>query len=141
MPGACARAAIAELCLYRAGRSDQKKLRVAVDAFFEHWGELLKRKSQQGTHQGAYGIAPYYFFYGHTYAALAIEALPEKDRPVLRQKMRETLWKTLDENGGWNDRIFPRTRSYSTAMAMLALLAPELDPVPEWKQEKKKKSR
>ena len=75
MPGACARAAIAELTLFLAGRSDEKRLRVAVDAFFEHWGELLKRKSKQGTHEGPYGIAPYYFMYGHTYAAIAIEAL------------------------------------------------------------------
>lgn len=134
LPGASARAAIAELCLYRAGRSDQQKLRVAVDAFFEHWDELLKRKSQQGTHKGAYGIAPYYFMYGHTYAALAIESLPQNDRPALREKMRETLWKTRDDDGGWNDRIFPRTKSYSTAMAMLALLAPKLDSVPEWKK-------
>ncbi len=137
MPGACARAAIAELCLYRAGRSDRKRLRVAVDAFFEHWDELFKRKSQQGTHQLSYGIAPYYFMYGHTYAALAIEALPEKDRPALRRKMQETLWKTREEDGGWNDRIFPRSKSYSTAMALLALLAPELDPVPAWKKGKK----
>ena len=134
IPGASARAAIAELCLYRAGRSDHQKLRVAVDAFFAHWGELLKRKSQQGTHMGSYGIAPYYFMYGHTYAALAIESLPKNDRPALREKMRETLWKTRDDDGGWNDRIFPRTKSYSTAMAMLALLAPKLDPVPEWKK-------
>ncbi len=132
MPGACARAAIAELCLLRGGRSDAKKLRVAVDAFFEHWGELLKRKSQQGTHVGEYGIAPYYFFYGHTYAALAIEALPEEDRESLRDQMQHTLWKTREEDGGWNDRIFPRSKSYSTAMALLALMAPRMDPVPEW---------
>jgi hypothetical protein len=134
MPGACARAAIAELCLFRAGRSDAKRVRVAVDAFFEHWGELFKRKSKQGTHEGPYGIAPYYFIYGHTYAALAIEVLPEKDRPKLRIKMQEILWRTREKDGGWNDRIFPRSKSYTTAMAMLALLAPGLDPIPAWPQ-------
>lgn len=137
MPGACARAAISELCLFQAGRSDATRLRVAVDAFFEHWGELLKRKSQQGTHQGPYNIAPYYFMYGHTYAAMAIEALPEDARPALREKMHETLWRTREQDGGWNDRIFPRSKSYSTAMAMLALLAPHTE-CPSWTQSKDK---
>lgn len=135
MPGACARAAIAELSLFLAGRSDTTKLRVTVDAFFEHWDELEKRKSKQGTHEGPYGIAPYYFMYGHVYAALAIESLPEKARPALREKMQSTLWKTRESDGGWNDRIFPRSKSYSTAMAMLALLAPQLEPLPLWKKD------
>ena len=132
MPGACARAAIAELCLYRAGRSTPDKLRRAVDGFFAHWDELLVRKGQQGTHVGAYNIAPYYYFYGHTYAALAIEALPAADRPALRVRMQKILWATRENDGGWNDRIFPRSKSYSTAMALLALIAPELDAVPTW---------
>ena len=35
----------------------------------------LRRPSQQGTHVGEFGIAPYYFMYGHTYVAMAIEAM------------------------------------------------------------------
>ena len=129
MPGACARAAVAELCLLLGERSDRKRLRRSVDAFFEHWEELRKRKSQQGTHTGAYGIAPYYFLYGHTYAALAIEYLPKADRPALRRRMHEVLWRTRESDGSWNDRIFPRSSGYSTAMSVLALVAPDLDPL------------
>lgn len=132
MASSSARAAAAELVLLRAGRSNPARLRVAVDGFFENWEHLLARKSKQGTHKPPYGIAPYYFFYGHTYAALAIEHLPEDDRPALREKMRELLWKTREGGGGWNDRVFPRTESYSTAMAALALLAPELPEVHAW---------
>jgi len=127
MPGACARASIAELCLHLGGRSDARKLRLAVDGFFEHWGELLARKSKQGTHEGDYGIAPYYFFFGHTYVGLAIEYLPEADRAALRAQLRELLWRTREADGGWNDRVFPRSKAYGTAMAMLALLAPTID--------------
>ena len=121
------------LVLLRAGRSDADRLRVAVDGFFDNWEHLLDRKSKQGTHEGPYAIAPYYFFYGHTYVGLAIEHLPEDQRPALRETLRELLWKTRDENGGWNDRVFPRTESYSTAMAALALLAPALPEVHAWK--------
>jgi len=132
MAASAARAAIAELVLHRAGRSNPARLRIAVDGFFENWEHLLDRKSKQGTHEGPYNIAPYYFFYGHTYAALAIEHLPEDERAALRDRMRQTLWATRVKNGGWNDRVFPRTESYSTAMVILALVAPALPAVEGW---------
>ena len=140
MGGASARSAIAELCLYRAGRSDQKRLQTAIDGFFEekNWQELLKRKSRQGTHKPPYGVAPYYFFFGHTYAALAVEQLPEQLRAEYRTRMQELLWRTIESNGSWNDRIFPRTQSYSTAMSVLALIAPSLPSVREFKPAEKK---
>ena len=134
MQGACARSAIAELALYRAGRSDLNRLRLAIDGFFDesNWREQLKRKSQQDTHKKPYGIAPYYFFYGHTYAALAVEHLPAAERPKYRSRMQNLLWRTLEKHGGWNDRVFPRTESYSTAMAVLSLIAGDLPKVPAW---------
>jgi len=131
MPGSSARSAVAELSLYLAGRSDEDGLRAAVLGFFEGWEHLLVRKSQQGTHEGPYGIAPYYFFFGHTYAALAIEQLPEEERPALRQRLQAVLWRTREEDGSWNDRVFPRSTSYSTAMVVLAIRAPALR-LPGW---------
>jgi hypothetical protein len=118
-----ARSAAAELVLLRAGRSDTDRLHAAVLAFFDGWDELLARKSRQGTHEGAFAIAPYYFMYGHTFAARAIAALPEEHRAPLRTRLVEHLWRTREADGSWNDRIFPRSSSYGTAMALLALTA------------------
>lgn len=131
MPGSSARSAVAELALHLAERSEGQDLRAAVAGFFEGWDDLLARKSKQGTHEGPYGIAPYYFFFGHTYAALAIEHLPEEERPPLRRRLQALLWRTREEDGGWNDRVFPRSKAYSTAMALLALRAPALH-LPGW---------
>jgi len=123
MHGSSARSAAAELVLVRGGRSDADRLHAAVLGFFDGWDELLVRKSQQGTHVGPYGIAPYYFMYGHTWAARAIAALDEERRPALRERLLEHLWRTREDGGVWNDRIFPRSASYGTAMAVLALAA------------------
>ena len=131
MPGSSARSAVAELALFLGGHGDEDGLRTAVRGFFEGWEDLLARKSKQGTHEGPYGIAPYYFLFGHTYAALAIEHLPEPERPALRQRLRALLWRTREEDGSWNDRVFPRSASYSTAMAVLAIRAPTLQ-LPAW---------
>lgn len=139
MHASSARAAVAELALHHAGRSSAKDLRQAVDGFFDGWEHLLKRKSQQGTHEGPYSIAPYYFFFGHGYVAHAIEALPEKHKPALRAQLREVLLATRDLDGSWNDRIFPRTSAYCTAMVLMALRAPKLPSFPDWNGARKGK--
>ncbi len=136
MPGSSARSSVAELALYKAGRSDVDELRKAVDGFFVGWDDLLVRKSQQGTHKRPYGIAPYYFFFGHTYAALAIEELPKEEAGARRAELAELLWRTVEEDGSWNDRIFPRTASYSTAMSLMALGAPDRAKYPDWSPSK-----
>jgi len=139
VPGASARMAIAETALYLGGRGSLQHLRQAVLAFFQFWGELAKRRGKQGTHQGPYLIAPYYFYFGHTYAALAIELLPKQERALYRKKLRHLFQKTRDPDGGWNDRIFPRTEAYSTAMALLALNMPHVRPPAPWKPKAQKR--
>jgi hypothetical protein len=121
IPGAIGRMCALEAALARAGKGDEKRLRFAVDKFFEFWPELEKRRKKTGTHVAPYGVAPYYFFYAFTHAAQAIEFLPEADRPALRTKFRELLFKVRDEDGTWNDRVFPRSASFGTAMSVLAL--------------------
>jgi hypothetical protein len=121
-----------EAALYLAGRSDQDRLRSAVDAFFEHWDALEVRRRKTGTHIPPYGVAPYYFFYAHAYAADAIELLPEADRASRQQKLREIFWKIREDDGSWNDRVFERSRSYGTAMTMHALQRPWLPAPAAW---------
>lgn len=131
-PGAAARMAVAESTLMLAGRGDAARLRGAVDAFFTHWDRLEERRAKTGTHEGPFGIAPYYFYFGHYYAAQAIELLPAHERNEYRKRLKERLLATKAENGSWNDRVFPRSAAYGTAMAMLALRAPDSDAVARW---------
>lgn len=105
----------------------------AAESFFEHWTWLEKRRQQTGTHVPPYNVAPYYFFYAHGYVAQAIEMLPERERPASRAKLHSILWYVREESGGWNDRVFPRSENYGTAMSLLALAAPEMPPPARWK--------
>ena len=79
-------------------------------------------------------IAPYYFFFAHYYAAQAIELLPTRLRSSYRQRLYKLLWKIRESDGGWNDRVFERSKSYSTAMSILAILQPGLDKPAAWKK-------
>ncbi|MAW78010.1 MAG: hypothetical protein CMJ95_11585 [Planctomycetes bacterium] len=136
--GACARMAVCETALWLAGRADVDRVRSSVDAFLEHWEWLEKRRAQTGTHNPPYFIAPYYFFYAHTHAARALQALPKEERKALRDRILARLWQVRGEDGLWNDRVFPRSASFGTAMTILAFRAPE-SPLPNKTKAKKKK--
>ncbi len=133
VPGAIGRMAACEVTLYLAERGSIEHIRGAVANFFEHWKWLEARRKQTGTHIPPYMIAPYYFFYAHRYVAQAIEFLPEAEREGWRAKLRTLLWQVREEDGGWNDRVFPRSESFGTAMTMLALCEPSLPRPAGWR--------
>lgn len=140
VPSSAARATACETTLMLAGRGDKERLHRAVVRFFADWEELAVRKSQLGTHIQPYGIAPYYFLYGHLYAAQAIEQLDDgAEKEALRTKMRIYLARSRDAAGSWNDRQFDRSAGYGTALAILCMHMPHL-PKPESRAAAPKKS-
>ncbi|MBI1381572.1 MAG: hypothetical protein GC161_10860 [Planctomycetaceae bacterium] len=130
--GAIGRSPVAELALYLGGRGDAARIEFALERFFEHWEWLEKRRRGTGTHVPPYGVAPYYFFYAHAYAGICIEHLDEERRAPLRRQLLERLAEVREPSGGWNDRVFPRSESFGTAMAMWAMVAPDLPPRAAW---------
>ncbi len=132
VPGAIGRMAACEVTLLLAGRGSVDRVRGSLDAFFEHWEWLEKRRKQDGTHVPPYMIAPYYFFYAHRHAAQAIECLPEAERAAYRAQLNALLWQVREKSGGWNDRVFPRSEAFGTAMTLLALREPSLPRPAGW---------
>lgn len=133
-PGSAARATICESTLLLAGRGDLARLQSAIDRFFEHWDDLAVRKSQRGTHIKPYGIAPYYFLFGHVYAAQAIELLPDGGlRQEYRARMQKVLARSREDDGTWNDRQFARSAGYGTAMALLTMHMSRLPKPAKWR--------
>lgn len=124
IPGAIGRMVATESALYLAGRGSEDRLRFAVNAFLAHWPELEKRRRKNGTHEPPYQVAPYYFYYGFHHAAMAIEFLNERERPLYRARLAEILFSVRERDGSWNDRVFPRSANFGTAMTMSALLMP-----------------
>jgi hypothetical protein len=131
LQGSVARSAGCEATLDYLGRGQVPRLEGALDAFVKYWDELAKRRKQGGTHEPPFMIAPYYFYYGHRFAAQAIERLPEAARAARREQLAELLQRTRDDDGTWNDRVFARSRAFGTSMAILALLGPRAPQPPE----------
>ena len=132
IPGAIGRMVCGETVLLRAGRSDAAAVRRALDEFLDHWRQLEVRRKRTGTHIGPYGVAPYYFFFGFFHACDAVEALPEAERPEYRRQLHQLLWAVRDQDGTWDDRVFARSRSFGTAMALMSLSRPALPEPARW---------
>jgi len=130
IPGAVGRMCLTEATLAMAGKSSEARLTRAIEAFVTHWDELDKRRQKSGTHEGKYGVAPYYFMFAHHAASQAIAMLPSKDpaalakRDTLQDKCNALLFRVQAADGSWNDRVFKRSAGYGTAMAMLSIAGP-----------------
>lgn len=133
VPGSVGRMPICEVTLHLAGRSSIASIRGALDGFITHWAWLDQRRAQHGTHAPPYGVAPYYFYFAHRYAAQAVELLPESERAEYRRRINGLLFSVRLEDGGWNDRVFPRTANFGTAFALMAIMQPDLPPPAKWK--------
>ncbi len=119
--GSIARGPVCEATLLMLGNGSRDDLLASLQAFYEHWDELEKRRKKNGTHLPPHGIAPYYFYYGHRYAAQAIELLPESQQDREFKRFEKILMKTKDDDDTWNDRVFDQSKAYGTAMSLLAL--------------------
>lgn len=133
-PGAVGRMLAGETTLLLAGRSDIAKVRAALDAFIAHWDRLEERRAKDGTHKPPFAVAPYYFYYAHLAAAQAIEMLPKHEQPEYRKKFLELLFRTRNEQGRWNDRVFPRSANYGTACAVMAMGMPGTPGPARWER-------
>ena len=135
LPGAAGRMTVAEATLVLGGRGDQARLVAAVESFFTNWQNLEDRRQGQGTHIPPYGVAPYYVYYAHYYTAFAIELIADQElKAKQRERLNRTLSKSRMPDGGWNDRVFPRSESFGTAMALMALRMKDIPMIPAWKK-------
>ena len=119
--GSVARAPVTEVTLTLLGRGDPERLEFTIECFHKHWDELEKRRKKTGTHARPHGIAPYYFYYAHRYAAQAIRMLPSTKQQSEFDKFVPVMLRTKDEDNTWNDRVFEQSKAYGTAMSLLAL--------------------
>jgi hypothetical protein len=94
--------------------------------------QLEVRRKKPGTHVGPYSVAPYYFFFGFYHACDAVEILPQYERGEYRRKLEQLLFSVRDADGTWDDRVFPRTRNFGTAMTLMALQRPSFGEPAHW---------
>lgn len=83
---------------------------------------LSMTRKQIYPHQGHFGIAAYFFYYGHYYAGLCIDLLPPEERPRFRGYLANVLVPLQEKDGCWWDfPLYDYHQQYGTAFAVMAL--------------------
>jgi len=77
----------------------------------------------QSPHFADFGVAGYFYYYGHFYAAMCIEQLPVEERPYYQAHLANLLMPLQEKDGSWWDYIlYDYHQQYGTAMAISALV-------------------
>jgi len=101
-----------------------ERIREGLEAFFEHHKFLDVARMRPIPHEGYYANAGYFYFFGHYYAAEAINLLPREEREQWHAKLRPEVAKTQRQDGSAND--FGASSYMITASTAYAALALEL---------------
>jgi hypothetical protein len=124
--GSLARTQVCLWALTRAGDRTvtQDRLREGLEAFFEHHGYLEIAHMRPEPHEAWFENSGYFYFFGHHYAALTIELLPQIERSAYHARLRPHLLRYQDEAGWVSDfNLMDSTRVAGTAFLALALSA------------------
>lgn len=73
-------------------------------------------------HESYFQVAGYFFYYGHYYAGLCVEALPPDRRPFYQDHLARILMPLQEKDGSWWDYpLYNYHQPYGTAYALMML--------------------
>lgn len=121
--GSLGRIQVCNWALRRAGSGSVgvDTVREGVQAFFEHHRFLDVARMKPVPHEAYYANAAYFYMFGHCYAAMAINELPEAERPEWHRKLRGHLAKIQWADGSSLD--FPNMSCMQIAGTSFSILA------------------
>jgi hypothetical protein len=102
-----------------------------TDEIIEAWlnrlyarnGWLSIARKRPVPHDSDFSVAGYFYYYGHYYAALCIEVLPEDERPYFQDHLARILMPLQEKDGSWWDYpLYDYHQAWGTAMAVSALV-------------------
>jgi len=100
-------------------------LKTWLDRLFARNGWLDMGRKRPIPHESWCQVAGYFFYFGHYYAALCIEQLPEDQRGPYRDQLAYLLVRLQEKDGSWWDfPMFDYHQAYGTAFALMSLRRP-----------------
>lgn len=93
-----------------------------LDRLFSRQGWLDIGRKRPIPHESWFGVAAYFYYYGHYYAAWCIDLLPADQRPRYQQMLASTIMSHQEKDGSWFDfPFYAYHKPYGTAFALMSL--------------------
>jgi hypothetical protein len=116
------------LRLYGDRRVTNEVIKTWLDRLYARNGWLEIGRKRPIPHESHFQVAGYFYYYGHYYAALSFELLPQEERQHFQDHMAYIIIPQQEKDGSWFDYPFYNYhRQYGTAMAVTTLLLCEHD--------------
>jgi hypothetical protein len=99
-----------------------KVLTTWLDRLFARNGWLSIGRKRPVPHESWFAVAGYFFYYGHYYAALCIEQLPEDQQHDHKAHLATILLKIQEKDGSWWDYpLYNYHQQYGTAYGLMTM--------------------
>ncbi|HEV2970145.1 MAG TPA: prenyltransferase/squalene oxidase repeat-containing protein [Pirellulales bacterium] len=111
------------LRLWDDRRITDEILATCLDRLFDRniWLDIGRKRPIP--HESFFAVAGYFYYFGHYYAALAIELLPADQRPPQQQQLAYRLLDLQEKDGSWWDYpLYNYHQQYGTAFALMSLV-------------------
>jgi hypothetical protein len=93
-----------------------------LDRLYARNGWLSIGRKRPVPHESWFAVAGYFFYFGHYYAGLCIEQLPEKERGPFQDQLAHVLLPLQEKDGSWWDfPLYDYHQQYGTAFALMSL--------------------
>lgn len=89
------------------------------------WLSMSRKRNYPGQspHYADFGVAGYFYYYGHYYAALCTAELPADQQPFYQKHLANILLPLQEKDGSWWDYIlYDYHQQYGTSMAISTLV-------------------
>jgi hypothetical protein len=97
-------------------------LKTWLDRLITRNGWLDIGRKRPRPHESYFMVAGYFYYFGHYYAALCIDQLPEKERPFYQDHLARILLSHQEEDGSWWDYpLYNYHQPYGTAFVLMSL--------------------
>lgn len=89
------------------------------------WLSMSRKRHIPGEspHFADFGVAGYFYYYGHYYAAMCVEELPESERPFYQDHLAAIIVPLQEKDGSWWDfLLYDYHQAAGTGMAVSTLV-------------------
>ncbi len=123
--GSLGRSQVCNLALRMYGHEEVTDgvLQAWLDRLFARNGWLGIGRKRPIPHESHFQVAGYFYYYGHYYAAMCIDELPEEERPYFQDHLARILLPLQEKDGSWWDYpLYDYHQPCGTAMAVSSLV-------------------
>ena len=123
--GSLGRSQVCNLALRMYGHEEvtDDVLKAWLDRLFARNGWLGIGRKRPIPHESHFQVAGYFYYYGHYYAAMCIDELPEEERPYFQDHLARILLPLQEKDGSWWDYpLYDYHQPCGTAMAVSSLV-------------------